>query len=138
MMNLKFYCPYYIELLFDYFGEFKIKTNERYTKDNKDKVLNSILEMLTNKVIFVSEKKKSEFVKWNDSNKIIIERINSMWTENANFSDFYEMVWFGYEDWYINALKKEGYRKEKYSWNDFVKTKIGDLEKWIDENKPKQ
>ncbi|MBD3862761.1 hypothetical protein [Olleya marilimosa] len=135
-MKTNLYCPYTIELLFDFFNEFNIKTNEKYTQQIKDKVLDTILEMLNNKVIFVSEKNKNGFVIWDEPKEIIVERINNMWSENTNFQDFYNMVWFGYENWYIEALKKEGFEQEKIVWTNFIEKDIGDLQKWIEANKP--
>ena len=46
MKELNFYNPYRVELLFDLFGEFKIKTNELYTKEKKMKVLFWVRKLL--------------------------------------------------------------------------------------------
>lgn len=94
--------------------------------------------MLSNQVLYVGEIINNEFVLWDEPNKKLVEKINNIWSEDTDFQDFYNMVWFGYQDWYLKALKKEGFEKEKSSWNDFVKNNLGDLKKWIEENKPKK
>ncbi len=69
------------------------------------------------------------------SNEEIIRHLNKVWFEGADFEHFYGMPMFKYKDWYLNALKKEGLTPYTY-WRTFVKEKIGDLEKWIEENRP--
>lgn len=61
--------------------------------------------------------------------------IAELWIKGAKAPDFYGMPMFKYKDWYLNALKKEGLTPYTY-WRTFVKEKIGDLEKWIEENRP--
>lgn len=136
MTSIKFYCPYYIELLFDFFGEFNIKTNEKYTSEKKKKVLSAISELLSNEIIFVGKIENDVINRWNFSNNEIIKKIDNLWMEETDYAEFYNMVWFGYENWYIEKMEKLGFKNEN-DWNIFVKTVIGDLELWIKENKPK-
>ena len=56
-----------------------------------------------------------------------------MWFENAIFPDFYGIVMFGNEKWYTDKLEDLGLTQTT-NWENFVKTKIGDLEKWIEES----
>jgi hypothetical protein len=134
-MNTKLYCPHTVELLFDFFGEFGIKTNETYSIEKKKKVLSKIHQMLDEEILFVSKKKDNEFIRWNYPNEKIINRIDELWTETLNFSEFYNMIWFGYQEWYLEKLNILGVQYAK-NWDEFINQKIGDLEKWINKNKP--
>lgn len=69
------------------------------------------------------------------SNEEIMKHIKEVWFIGADFEDFISMPMFKYKDWYLNALEKGG---ENFSlWIDFF-NEIGDLEKWIEENRPKK
>ncbi|MBD1259904.1 hypothetical protein HZY62_04840 [Maribacter polysiphoniae] len=70
------------------------------------------------------------------SNSEIINKIDSLWAVGMHGPDFYRMPMFKYKNWYLDALKKEGLTQTT-NWKTFVKEKIGDLEKWIEENRPK-
>ncbi len=136
-MNTKLYCPFAVELLFDFFGEFEIRTNETYTTEKKKKVLSKIRQMLDKEILFLSERKNDKFIKWNFSTDEAIRRLENLWNDDTQFSDFYNMVWFGYQEWYIDKLHSLGFKKAE-NWNDFLNEKIGDLEQWIEENRPKE
>lgn len=93
--------------------------------------------MLENDLIRVgNEWDNKKLIYWNLSNMEVLKKIDEMWFENAEYPDFMEMVWFGFQEWYIEALKKEGYGKERILWTDFVEKNIGNLEKWIEKNRP--
>ena len=47
------------------------------------------------------------------------------------------MVMFKHKDWYVDALEKKGLTSTT-DWKTFVKEKIGDLEKWIEDNRPQE
>jgi hypothetical protein len=52
----------------------------------------------------------------------------------ADFPDFYAIPMFNFKDWYVENLKKTGF--DQYTdWEWFVKNKIGNLEKRIEENR---
>jgi hypothetical protein len=81
--------------------------------------------------------KHHEIIKQLDLNtKQTIKFIDVTWFEGADFEDFVDMPMFKYKDWYLNALKNEGLTHTT-NWKSFVEEKIGNLEKWIEENKPK-
>lgn len=63
--------------------------------------------------------------------------IQELWFKGATFEDFHNMPIFKYKKWYIENLEKLGMNHYK-DWKEFVKTKIGNLEKWIIENRLKQ
>lgn len=66
----------------------------------------------------------------------IIKNIDEIWFEKAEFPDFYAMVIFESTNWYKSKMNKLGLTPTT-NWDWFVKNKIGNLEKWIKENKPK-
>lgn len=63
--------------------------------------------------------------------------IQELWFIGANFEDFHNMTMFKYQDWYMSELEKLG-MNHTTDWKEFVKIKIGDLEKWIEENRPEK
>ncbi|MBE7696405.1 hypothetical protein [Tenacibaculum finnmarkense] len=67
----------------------------------------------------------------------IIKHIDEIWFEGAEFPDFYAMVEFGSTKWYKSKLNELGLTHDITDWDLFVRNKIGDLEKWIKENRPK-
>lgn len=62
--------------------------------------------------------------------------LQELWFVGADFGDFAGMPMFKFKDWYINKLKEFGL-EEYNDWTKFVNEKIGNLENWILENKPK-
>lgn len=140
MIPKEFYIPHSIELLFDFFSKLGIDINREHTKRDKKKVLKVIDALLKQKIIHVYSIDKEfddSLKRFEITNKEILKRIDEMWFEGAKFPDFYNMVWFGYEKWYIDALNDLGMPNFE-NWESFVKQKIGDLEQWIEENKPKE
>ncbi len=92
--------------------------------------------MLKNNLIKVGNEWENEkSIYWDLSKEEILKKINVIWFDGAEYPDFLNMVWFSFMDWYIEALKKEGYGKERILWVDFVEKNIGNLEQWIEENK---
>ncbi|MBO0324181.1 hypothetical protein J0X14_17865 [Muricauda sp. CAU 1633] len=58
-----------------------------------------------------------------------------LWPKGAKRGDFYEMPMFKYKDWYLEALERDA--KDFDTYEDFFK-KIGNLEQWIEQNRPKE
>lgn len=132
-----FYIPNKIELLFDFFGDLDIKISKPYSKDKRENVLKWVRKLLEKNVLYAGEfNREKKFEKWNLPVNQIILKINSEWGENIDFPEFYNLVWFSYQKWYLEKLKDLGYN-ESIDWNWFVKNKIGNLEQWIEENRPK-
>lgn len=69
--------------------------------------------------------------------KQIIALIEKVWFVGADYPDFFGMPMFKYKDWYLKALEKEGLTITT-NWKTFVKEEIGDLEQWIEKNRPKK
>ncbi|MDG2193280.1 MAG: hypothetical protein P8K77_00195 [Polaribacter sp.] len=68
--------------------------------------------------------------------KETLKYIDSIWFGGADYPDFYGMVMFGHKKWYLKELEKLG-MTDTTDWKEFVKHKIGNLEQWIEENRPK-
>jgi hypothetical protein len=66
----------------------------------------------------------------------IVKKIDRLWMKSIEYPDFYKIALFGPKDWYKNKLEKMGFTPTT-NWKTFVATKIGDLEKWIEYNRPK-
>lgn len=87
-----------------------------------------------------------EVFSWGDYQKLfynlnldrnqIVKLIDNIWFIGADYSDFIGMPMFKHKDWYIKALEKLG-MTHTTDWKTFVEKKIGNLEKWIEENRPK-
>ena len=133
------FCPNHIEYLWDIIAV--IKNDNKYISENvlKHFTLAYVAEMIEKEIIHVGNEwiSNNTLKYWELSKEEVINKIDEMWFKNAEYPDFLEMVWFGYQNWYIEALKNVGHGKEKILWKDFVKNNIGNLEKWIEENKPK-
>ncbi|MBO0324184.1 hypothetical protein J0X14_17880 [Muricauda sp. CAU 1633] len=66
-----------------------------------------------------------------------IKLIDNIWFVGADFEDFLNMPMFRHKDWYLKALDNEGLTSTT-NWKTFVNEKIGDLEQWIEKNRPKE
>ncbi|MBL7472915.1 hypothetical protein [Robertkochia sediminum] len=65
----------------------------------------------------------------------VLAHLDKVWFIGADFSDFVSMPMFKFKDWYLRALKEAGLT-DTTEWNNFVREEIGDLQKWIGENRP--
>ena len=67
-----------------------------------------------------------------------LNHIDRIWFKKAEYPDFYNMMMFSGSDWYVKKTKSLGLTMTT-NWEWFVENKIrdGDLEKWIEENRPK-
>ncbi len=132
MNTNNFYAPHNIELLFDFFGELGIKPINPYTIEDKNKVLMWVKKLLENKILYAGEyDDKKRFITWDISINEIIDKINNIWLEDMEFSKFYDIVWFKYQEWYIKELEKIGYN-DRVDWNTFVESKFNmNVEGWV-------
>jgi hypothetical protein len=108
------------------------------SKKAKNDTLFVVQRMLELDLIYVFHwGDKNEFLKDKQfSIKETINYIDSIWFEGADYSDFYGMIMFGHKKWYTDKLENLG-MTQTTNWEKFVQDEIGDLEKWIEENKPK-
>lgn len=105
----------------------------------KKDTLYVIEELLKLKLIevFLWGEKHSEMKDKEYSIEEILKYINSIWFDEADYPDFYGMVMFKHKEWYTHKLEKLG-MTHTTDWKWFVENKIGNLEKWIQENKPNE
>tara|TARA_R110000868_G_C10905294_1_gene764578 strand:+ start:398 stop:712 length:315 start_codon:yes stop_codon:yes gene_type:complete len=96
---------------------------------------------MNNDIIYVLDSnwmENKEYNKTDLSNQSIISIINEKWLPNISDEEFYNLVWFKFQDWYTTKLSKKGLTYYSINWNEFINEKIGDLEQWIQHNKPKE
>lgn len=147
MKEINIFDDKYVELFCPYDGvEFiqNIILGLGYTNKNlssqkaKKEALIVIEELLNLNLIYVFHwgQNHSSMVGKVFTIKQTINYIDSLWFQGAGYSDFYGMVMFGYKKWYVEELEKLG-MTHTTNWKEFVKNKIGNLEKWIEDNKPK-
>jgi len=142
MKYLNLYCPLHTEHLWDFIAEVLDKKNIPYEGSKKKNLKNEVLEIISKlldyNLIYIGNEwlDQSTIKKWKLSNEEIIKKIDDIWFESAEYPDFFNMIWFGFEDWYKNKIKILG-MTDTTNWETFVNYKIGDLEQWIEENRPK-
>lgn len=126
-------CPYYVE----YLWSITSKLEENNETNIREKTLEIISQLLDLQIVYVGDEwlDPTTLKKWELSNEAIIDRIKKKWFIGAQFPDLYEIAAFGYKEWYINSLAKADFQKAK-NWKTFVSTNIGDLESWIQFNRP--
>lgn len=132
--------PFHLESLNHLSGFIKSTDNSLSFIEMKKNTLEVLNFLLENNIVYVLEKDfmmNKEFRKIKLSNEEIINEINNNWFEDISWEDFYFMLWFRFQDWYKDRLIAEGLVNKPMKWNDFVKNNIGDLEQWIEENRPK-
>lgn len=98
-------------------------------------VLNELFDLeLIDVFHWGSYEKELKDIELPNSIKMIL--IQELWFIGADFVDLTNTPMFKYKDWYITKLEKLG-MSHTTDWENFVKNKIGSIEKWIMENKPK-
>lgn len=135
------FYPYHNEILWEIADE--IGYNNDYTNPNaKKETLNVLKQMLDLDIInILCWVTKPELENKNLTNKEIIKEIDKMWVKETDYPDFYSIVIFGLPKWYKEGLEALGLSemptKDELSWEYFVEYKIGNLEGWIEKNRPK-
>ncbi|MEE9350043.1 MAG: hypothetical protein V3U80_08355 [Flavobacteriaceae bacterium] len=130
-------CPLYTENLWHIIS--LINNNQISHNELKTTVLSILNYLLENKILFVIDEiiDNKTFIRSKLNKDQTIQFIDSKWNEKIDFMDLYLLAWFRFEDWYIDGLTKKGLVSIK-DWQKFVAKEIGDLEKWINNNKPKE
>ncbi len=106
-------------------------------KNNSIDVFSFLLE---NKIIYVLESdwmRKKGYKNTKLNNEEIIKTLKEKWNIDTSFEVLYNLFWFKYQDWYTESFVQKGLTIYTTNWNLFLNEKIGDLDKWIEENKPK-
>lgn len=134
--KLDLFIPEGIEYIHDVLNS--IGFTNYTSKDARVKGLETIKKLLNLKLIeiFSWGKYNNEFKDEEFSTDEIIMHLRTVWFEGADFSDFISMPMFKYKDWYVQAQENAGLTHTT-NWKWFVKSKIGDLEQWIEEHRPK-
>jgi|GEM_PF-4678260 hypothetical protein len=96
--------------------------------------------LINNNIIYVLENnwmKNKELNKIKLSNNDLIKNIKEKMSSSKSMDEFYDFYWIKYQNWYREGLENKGLNVYTIKWNEFINERIGDLEKWIEENKPK-
>lgn len=101
----------------------------------KTEAIDAIGQLLEKEIIYVIHWGKHHDIIKNLNHKQILIFINEIWFENANYTDFFEMVTFKYTDWYNNKLKEAGIGVNT-DWEWFGKEFVPNMEEWIKEKRP--
>lgn len=131
--------PFHLENLDQLSVFIKNKNNHLPFKELKKETLEIISFLLENDIVYALEQNwmgNKEFKKTKLSNKDIIDKINNNWREDTSWEEFYFMLWFKFQDWYTTKLSAKGLTYYSVDWNKFINDKIGNLEQWIQDNKP--
>lgn len=139
--NINLFCPGTNEFIFDFIYQLGYSDKDLKKLKGRKKIKKEVLEVLQYliELDILSVKlwlHKPELNKKRISTNQTINEIDKVWFINARYPDFYNMVLFGVPDWYYKSLKKNGF-SETMDWKTFVEEKIGNLEQWIENNKPK-
>ncbi len=130
------FCPDSNEYLYNYIYELGYTDNDSKNWKCRYIVLSVIKYLLDNQVIYIYDWPNYPEIKKNMSNADIIKTIDKLWLKESKYPDFFGMVIFGTSKWYKDNLERLGLTIYT-DWNKFVQSEIGDLEKWIENNKPK-
>ncbi len=129
-------CPNGIEYIWGVYMHLDISDKDASKPNNKKIVLDVIETLMNYGVLYVYEwYKKPELNHQKLTIKETIDFIDEIWAKNSNYPDLYSMMYFGSPHWYVNKTGELGFTMTT-NWRTFVHDKIGDLEKWIEENKP--
>lgn len=91
----------------------------------KQKVLNVINILLQKKIIAIHNLHDEK--KWNLTIEQSLKKINEIWFKGAKYPDFINMMFFKYQDWFYQKLRKEGY-DFKSNWVEYVQKN-----EWLEE-----
>jgi len=135
---IEFLCPYWHETVWDIIGSVKDKDSTLKKNEIKVVVLNILFQLLENKLIFIINNFNDDKIpiKLNLSPQDSINYVDNIWKESFDYPEYYSLNFYGFEKWYVNPLIKLGL-EHTTNWQNFVHNNIGDIEKWIKENKPK-
>jgi len=131
------FFPYQIEYLFDIYS---VVNKPDLTFDElKSKSIEVLKLLFEFDILYILGAGDEEIINEKSIDKII-QYVDHKWTINTQFPEIYDILFFGYNDWYVNAFKKLGFdviRGEStgITWLEFIEN-IDDFEKWINENKP--
>tara|TARA_R100001377_G_C3142603_1_gene93263 strand:+ start:199 stop:648 length:450 start_codon:yes stop_codon:yes gene_type:complete len=132
--------PFHLENLWQLVKYVENKTNNLKPNELKEITLKILTFLLNEKLIYILENNfmyNKDFKRTHLSNTLIMQSINEKWTSSISDDDLYNLAWFKFEDWYINKLSEKGLNIYTMDWNKFLEDNIGDLEQWINHNRPK-
>lgn len=135
--NIGLLSPYSFEFVNHLIGQLGYSQDQYDDTNVKEEVLKVLKLLFELKILRVFDWMNNPEL----NNKIMsaedtIKHIDDKWFVGIKYPDFYDIVMIGTQDWYINNLELLG-MSHTTNWNTFVKEKIGNLELWIENNRPK-
>jgi len=135
--TINLFAPNSNEYLYDYIYLLEYKDEDANNWKSRLVILSVLKYLLKLKIIYIYSWCDENLNDENRSIDEIISQINIKWKKNTIFPDYYNIVMFGTQNWYIEKLTKLGMTNTT-NWETFVKDNIGNLEKWIEENRPEK
>ncbi|RXG31858.1 hypothetical protein [Leeuwenhoekiella marinoflava] len=135
--NMNLLCPHSFEYLHELLGMLGYSSKQYHLQEAREKVFDTLEILFDLEILNIYD-----WVKKPDLNnkkipvKKILQEIDTLWDINSEFDHFYDFLIFGNENWYVEQLIKLGLTHTT-NWLLFVKYEIGDLENWIEENRPR-
>ncbi len=131
--------PFGLESLYHLSTFIKEKNKVKDVEKIKLLTLQSVSFLIEKDIISILEYDctHSKSLKKIESNhKKTIEIIKNKLNDIEKLDELYDFFWFKFKDWYVKGLENLGVSMYTLDWPTFVEEKIGDLEQWIEENKP--
>lgn len=128
--------PYSFEFLNHLIGLLGFSKTEYNDLKVKRNVLNVLKYMFELDIIQIKSWMNNSFKDdFNMSIEETLNKIDSLWQRNMDFPDFYTIAYFETKEWYVNKIEDLG-MTQTTDWKTFVKENIGNLEEWIEINRP--
>ena len=130
-------CPHSFEFLNHLIGQLGYSQEQYDNLKVKQNVLNVIKLLFDLGILTVHDWVNNKDLNNENLTSVdIINKIDDLWVKGIKYPDFYNIILFGTSGWYVKKLENLGMTPTT-NWETFVKDKIGNLEKWIEDNRPK-
>lgn len=136
--HINLLSPYPFEYIHELLGLLGYSSKQYNTFKAKRDTLETLAVLLDLEMLKVCDwVKEPELNQKKMSKTEVMLYICLFWSEKVEFDHFYDTTLFGTQKWYLEKLEKLG-MTHSTNWEAFVRDKIGDLEEWIENNRPKK
>ena len=134
--NVNLFAPHSFEYIHMLLNQLKYTSKEYDKKSVREDAIDALKLLFEIEILSIYQwVNNSELNKTKLSKLEILSKIESLWLTRSRQDDFYDIVIFGSQEWYIEELKDLGLTHTT-DWKWFVENKIGNLEDWIKKNRP--